>query len=98
MSNVITLRVPESLSERVRKMAKDEGVSLNQYVQMALAEKLAREETLQMVEGRFNNLEQTVLTTIVKRELEFDKRFADQIRIANGRYQVIEGLLRRRGI
>ena len=51
MSNVITLRVPESLYARAKKLAKDDGISLNQYVQMALNEKLAREETMQLVEG-----------------------------------------------
>lgn len=95
MSNVITLRVPDSLHERIKKLAKDNGVSLNQYVQLALAEKLAREETLQMVEGRFNDLEQYINIMLLKRETEYDKRFQDAIRQVNGRYQLIEKTVRR---
>ncbi len=60
MSNVVALRLPESHYQRSKKMAKDEGISLNQYAQLTLAEKLAREETLQMLEGRFNTLEQSL--------------------------------------
>ena len=36
MINVITLRVSEPLFARVKKLAKEDGISLNQYVQMAL--------------------------------------------------------------
>lgn len=39
MSNPITKRVPESRYVRVKKLDKDDGVSLNRYVQMVLTEK-----------------------------------------------------------
>jgi hypothetical protein len=94
MSNVITLRVPESLYQRVKKLAKDDGISLNQYVQMALTEKLAREETMQMVEGRFNKLEEGVKLLYMEKEFEFDKRFEKQLHVVNGRYSLIEKRLR----
>jgi len=40
MSN-ITLRLPESLHNRLRELASREGVSMNQFVTLALAEKLS---------------------------------------------------------
>lgn len=94
MSNVITLRVPESLYERVKKLAKEDGISLNQYVQMALTEKLAREETLQMIEGRFNKLDEDLKVIVVKREFEFEKWFEKEITTVNRRYALIEKQLR----
>lgn len=90
MSSVVTLRVPLSLYQRIKKMAKDDGISLNQYAQLALQEKLAREETLQMMEGRFNKLQEDLTVMIVGRELEFEDKFNKELRRVTGRYQMIE--------
>lgn len=56
-------------------MARDDGVSLNQYVQTALAEKLAREEALQLLDHRFRELEEALMARVAAREIDFDKRF-----------------------
>jgi predicted transcriptional regulator len=37
----ISLRLPESLHEKVREMAEKENVSINQFITLALAEKLS---------------------------------------------------------
>ena len=39
--STISLRLSESLHERVRKLAKREGISINQFISTALAEKLS---------------------------------------------------------
>ncbi len=39
--STISLRLPESLHERVRSIAKEEDVSINQFITTALAEKLS---------------------------------------------------------
>lgn len=98
MSNVITLRVPESLYARVKKLAKDDGISLNQYVQMALTEKLAREETMQMMEGRFNKLDGDLKVMCLTRELDFEEKFKKEMRRVDGRYRMIEREARRLNI
>jgi len=38
----LSIRLPESLHERVRKIADEEGISMNQLVMLAVAEKVAR--------------------------------------------------------
>ena len=38
--STISLRLPESLHEKARELAKQENVSINQFVATALAEKL----------------------------------------------------------
>lgn len=35
----LTVRLPESLHERIRRLAEEEGVSMNQFVMLAAAEK-----------------------------------------------------------
>ena len=37
----ISVRLPQSLHERLRELAKQENVSMNQFITLALAEKIA---------------------------------------------------------
>jgi hypothetical protein len=39
--SAISLRLPESLHEAVRELAKRENVSMNQFITLALAEKIS---------------------------------------------------------
>jgi len=52
MSNVVSLRIPKTLHEQIKELAKDEGVSLNQFVMLALAEKVATLQTLSYLDER----------------------------------------------
>lgn len=52
MSSILSLRIPKTLHEQVRALAKDEGVSLNQFVMLALAEKVATLQTIDYLEQR----------------------------------------------
>ena len=50
--STMSLRLPESLHERAREIAKREGISINQLIATALAEKLSALDTLQYLEAR----------------------------------------------
>ncbi len=50
--SIMSLRLPESLHERAREIAKRDGVSINQLVATALAEKLSALDTLDYLEAR----------------------------------------------
>jgi len=50
--STMSLRLPESLHERARELAKREGISINQLVATALAEKLAALDTVAYLEQR----------------------------------------------
>ena len=50
--STISLRLPESLHERVREVAEREGVSINQLITTALAEKLSALLTQEYLAGR----------------------------------------------
>ncbi|MBK9316450.1 MAG: toxin-antitoxin system HicB family antitoxin [Acidobacteria bacterium] len=39
--STISLRLPESLHKRVRELAQQENISINQFITVALAEKLS---------------------------------------------------------
>jgi hypothetical protein len=49
---VLSLRLPESLHRRVREMAKQEGISMNQFVVLALAEKVSALDTVEYLRQR----------------------------------------------
>lgn len=48
--STMSLRLPESLHAKVREMAEKEGVSINQLITTALAEKLAALMTVEYLE------------------------------------------------
>ncbi len=50
--STISLRLPESLHKRVRELAKEEDVSINQFIATALAEKMAALMTTEYLEER----------------------------------------------
>ncbi len=39
--STLSLRLPESLHERVRQLAEAEGISINQFITLAVAEKMS---------------------------------------------------------
>jgi hypothetical protein len=50
--STMSLRLPESLHRKARELAQQEGVSINQLVTTALAEKLAALMTVEYLEER----------------------------------------------
>lgn len=50
--STISLRLSESLHRRVRELARREGISINQFVSTALAEKLSALMTREYLEAR----------------------------------------------
>jgi hypothetical protein len=50
--SAINLRLPESLHEAVRELAAKENVSINQFIAIALAEKISALMTEEYLEGR----------------------------------------------
>ncbi|MBI1726458.1 MAG: toxin-antitoxin system HicB family antitoxin [Candidatus Rokubacteria bacterium] len=50
--STMSVRLPESLHKRVRDLAKREGISINQFIATALAEKLSALMTREYLEER----------------------------------------------
>lgn len=50
--STLSLRLPESLHNQLRRLAKREGISINQFVASAAAEKVAALVTEQYLEER----------------------------------------------
>ena len=50
--STLSLRIPNSLHEQIRLLAKREGISINQFVASAAAEKMAALITEEYIEAR----------------------------------------------
>lgn len=50
--SVLSLRLPNSLHEQLRELAKEDGISINQFVTLALSEKIASIKTVNYLEER----------------------------------------------
>ncbi len=48
----LTLRLPKTLHERLHELACEEGISVNQFVMLAVAEKVASISTVEYLEKR----------------------------------------------
>ena len=69
MTNLSTypLRLPRSVKAAVEKLAKEEGVSLNQFVATAVAEKLAAMSTAAFFAERRGRADMAAFRRILKR-------------------------------
>jgi hypothetical protein len=50
--STLSLRLPESLHKKVRELARREGISINQFIATALAEKISALTTVEYLEER----------------------------------------------
>jgi len=48
----LSLRLPKTLHEQLRELAQEEGISVNQFVMLAVAEKVASISTIDYLEKR----------------------------------------------
>ncbi len=50
--STLSVRLPESLHKRVKEMAEGEGVSMNQFINLAVTEKVSSLMTVEYLEER----------------------------------------------
>jgi len=50
--SALSLRLPKSLHEQLREVAQDEGISVNQFIMLAVAEKVASISAIEYLEKR----------------------------------------------
>jgi hypothetical protein len=50
--SALSLRLPKSLHEQLKELAQEEGISVNQFVMLAVAEKIAMISTIEYLEKR----------------------------------------------
>ena len=67
-STTYPLRLPKSLKEAVSRVAKRDGTSINQFIAIAVAEKLSALETAAFFEERKERADREAFLSILNRE------------------------------
>ena len=50
--STLSIRLPDSLHKRIKQMAEAEGISMNQFITLAVAEKMSALATVEYLEER----------------------------------------------
>ncbi|MBU2512737.1 type II toxin-antitoxin system HicB family antitoxin [bacterium] len=50
--STLSLRIPDSLHDQIKKLAKQDGISINQFISSAAAEKMSALMTVEYLEKR----------------------------------------------
>ena len=75
----LSLRLPKSMYKRLREIAKAEGVSMNQFVTLAIAEKMATLTTLDYLEERAKRGSREKLLTILEKAPDVEPEDGDRL-------------------
>lgn len=65
--SVLSLRLPDSLHDKVRELAKREDISLNQFIAMAVAEKMSALLTSEYLDARASKGTRKAFEAVLKR-------------------------------
>src|SRR5947207_14906806 len=74
-----SLRLPESLHEKIRELAERDNISINQFIATAVAEKAAALLTVDYVETRARRADTKLLDGVLKRGPDVPPRPGDQL-------------------
>ncbi len=77
--STLSLRIPNSLHEQIRQLAKREGISINQFVASAAAEKMAALLTEEYIEKRAERASLKKFRTVLKKVPQSEPEAYDRI-------------------
>ena len=70
--SALSLRLPDSIHRHIKELARKEGVSINQFIASAVAEKVSAIATEEYLQERVNRADrsafQAIMAKIAKRE------------------------------
>lgn len=77
--STLSLRLPESLHKRLKELAKRDGVSINQFISTAVAEKLSALMTLEYLEERARRGDETRFDAVLAKIADAPPDPADRL-------------------
>lgn len=77
--SILSLRLPESLHQRARELAQEEGVSINQLIATALAEKISALDTISYLKERGSRGSRSAFLEALDRVPDVDPEPGDEI-------------------
>jgi uncharacterized protein (DUF1778 family) len=77
--SALSLRLPKTLHEQVKELAQEEGISVNQFVMLAVAEKIASISTIEYLEKRAKRGSRARLLEILDKAPDVEPEEFDQL-------------------
>lgn len=77
--STLSLRLPDSLHKRIRELAKEEGISINQLISTAVAEKMAALMTLDYLEERAKHGSQDRFRAVLAKVPDLEPERSDSL-------------------
>ncbi len=77
--SALSLRLPKSLHEQLRELAQEEGISVNQFVTLAVAEKVASLSTIEYLEKRAKRGSRKKFLAILKKAPDVEPEEFDRL-------------------
>jgi uncharacterized protein (DUF1778 family) len=77
--SALSLRLPKSLHEQLRELAKEDGISVNQFVMLAVAEKVASIATIEYLEKRAKRGSREKLLAILNKAPDIEPEESDKL-------------------
>jgi hypothetical protein len=65
--STLSLRLPNSIHRHIKEIAEDEGVSINQFISTAVAEKISALTTQNYLEQRARNADRAAFRSILNK-------------------------------
>jgi len=77
--SALSLRLPKSLHEQLRELAQQDGISVNQYIVLAVAEKVASQSTIEYLERRAKRGSREKLLAILNKAPDVESEESDKL-------------------
>jgi hypothetical protein len=77
--STLSLRLPESLHRQLRDLAKREGISINQLITTAVAEKMSALKTLEYLEERAARGDRKAFQRVLAKVRDVDPEDCDRL-------------------
>lgn len=77
--SALSVRIPKSLHNQLRELANEEGISINQFVMLAIAEKIASLKTVEYLEKRAERGSREQLLSILAKVPDVEPDEHDQL-------------------
>ena len=83
--SVLSLRLPNSIHTHIKDLAQQEGVSINQFIMLAVAEKMAALNTKDYLQKRALRGNRQKLLAVLAKSADVEPDAADQLPISLSR-------------
>jgi predicted DNA-binding protein len=81
----LSLRLPESLHTRLKELAKRDGVSINQFISTAVAEKISALLAVEYLEERARRGDRTRFEAVLAKIADAEPEEADRLNSPRGK-------------